>query len=173
MANQTDSSNGVPHPDSGRPTPDVERYQADGQSKARAKGASDMQGREGATTERADRPLQGALPTGEEKGAARTADPARQDYRGDGPGKVGLTSDEQPDLVAPSGVNERDHGAADDKPMGGGTVNLDDDDMVHPRGKVTGTGGTWDATGGDSAPLGRPGAGLSDRNGPSDPDGRK
>jgi len=27
--------------------------------------------------------------------------------------KDGLTSDRQPDLVAPSGVNERDHGAAD------------------------------------------------------------
>jgi hypothetical protein len=111
---------------------------------------------------------------GDDQSKARaTSDPARQDYRGDGPGKVGLTSDDQPDLVAPSGVNERDHGAADDKPMGGGSVNLDDDDMVHPRGKVTGTGGTWQAEGGDSAPLGRPGAGLSDRNGPSDPDSRK
>src|SRR5690349_8972241 len=79
----------------------------------------------------------------EEKGTARTDDPSRQDYRGDGPAKVGITSDEQPDLVAPSGVNERDHGAADDKPMGGGSVNLDDDDMVHPRGKVTSAGGTW------------------------------
>lgn len=96
------------------------------------------------------------------------SDPARQDERGDGPGKVGLTSDDQPDLVAPSGVNERDHGAADDKPMGGGSVNLDDDDMVHPRGKVTAKGGTAQAKGGDSAPLGPPGAGLSDRNGPSD-----
>jgi hypothetical protein len=95
------------------------------------------------------------------------------DYKGDGPGKVGLTSDQQPDLVAPSGVNERDHGAADDKPMGGGSINLDDDDMIHPRGKTTGTGGTWEARGGDSAPLGPPGAGLSDRNGPSDPDAKK
>lgn len=138
MANQTQSSDGVPQQDPNRPSPDARRDQADGQSKAKA-----------------------------------NSDPARQDYRGDGPGKVGLTSDDQPDLVAPSGVNERDHGAADDKPMGGGSVNLDDDDMVHPRGKVTGTGGTWDAKGGDSAPLGRPGAGLSDRNGPSDPDGRK
>ena len=58
------------------------------------------------------------------------------DYRGDGPAKVGITSDDQPDLVAPSGVNERDHGAADDKPMGGGSVNLDDDDMEHPRGNT-------------------------------------
>jgi hypothetical protein len=145
MANQTESSNGVPQPDSGRPSPDVERDQETPRSKPRA----------------------------EDQGAARTSDPARQDYRGDGPGKIGLTSDDQPDLVAPSGVNERDHGAADDKPMGGGTVNLDDDDMAHPRGKVTGTGGTWNAQGGDSAPLGRPDAGLSDRNGPSDPDSRK
>lgn len=105
---------------------------------------------------------------GEEKGAARTEDPSQQDYRGDGPAKVGLTSDEQPDLVSPSGVNERDHGAADDKRMAGGTVNLDDDDMVHPRGKVTAKGGTWEARGGDSAPLGPPGEELSDRNGPSD-----
>ena len=37
------------------------------------------------------------------------ADP---NYRGDGPGKVGLISDQQPGLVAPSGVNQRDHGAA-------------------------------------------------------------
>jgi len=82
--------------------------------------------------------------------------------------KVGITSDSQPDLVAPSGVNQRDHGAADDKPMAGGSVNLDDDDMVHPRGKVTSAGGTWNAEGGDSAPLGPPGEILSDRNGPSD-----
>jgi hypothetical protein len=105
---------------------------------------------------------------GSGKGAARTDDPSRQDYRGDGPAKVGITSDDQPDLVAPSGVNERDHGAADDKPMAGGSVNLDDDDMAHPRGKVTSAGGTWQAEGGDSAPLGPPGAGLSNKNGPSD-----
>jgi len=100
--------------------------------------------------------------------AAHAGDPAANDYGGDGPGKIGLTSDKQPDLVAPSGVNERDHGAADDKPMAGGSVNLDDDDMLHPRGKVTSRGGTSNAQGGDSAPLGPPDAGLSDRNGPSD-----
>jgi hypothetical protein len=99
-------------------------------------------------------------------------DPSKQDYRGDGPAKVGITSDKQPDLVAPSGVNERDHGAADDKPMGGGSVNLDDDDMVHPRGKVTEQGGTWQAQGGDSAPLGPPAEIQSDRNGPSDRSGK-
>jgi hypothetical protein len=106
------------------------------------------------------------------KDADRAA-PGAQGYEGDGPGKVGLTSDQQPDLVAPSGVNERDHGAADDKPMGGGAVNLGDDDIARPRGKTTGQGGTWDAQGGDSGKLGPPAEILSDRNGPSDPDTRK
>ena len=53
-------------------------------------------------------------------------DASGQDYRGDGPAKIGINSDDQPDLVSPSGVNERDHGAADDKPMGGGALNFDD-----------------------------------------------
>jgi len=106
------------------------------------------------------------------KDSKRPSPDVDRNYQGDGPGKVGITSDRQPDLVAPGGVNERDHGAADDKPMGGGAVNLDDDDMVRPRGKTTPAGGTWKAEGGDSAPLGPPGAGLSDRNGPSDPDSR-
>jgi hypothetical protein len=88
--------------------------------------------------------------------------------------KVGLNSDRQPDLVAPSGINERDHGAADDKPMGGGPVNLDDDDELHPRGNTARSGGTWDAQGGDEGELGKaPGPGLSDRNGPSDPDAKR
>ncbi|MBA3772186.1 MAG: hypothetical protein H0X13_06820 [Ramlibacter sp.] len=100
------------------------------------------------------------------------ADNNNNSYKGGGPGKIGLLSDNQPDLVSPSGVNERDHGAADDKPMGGGSVNLDDDDMAHPRGKTTPAGGTRDAKGGDGAPLGPPGAGLSNRNGPSDPDSK-
>lgn len=120
------------------------------------------QSKDGIPRKDADRPSPDTgRDTGSDAGQA-------QDYRGDGPAKVGITSDQQPDLVAPSGVNERDHGAADDKPMAGGSVNLDDDDMVHPRGKVTSAGGTWDAKGGDSAPLGPPGAGLSNRNGPSD-----
>jgi len=97
----------------------------------------------------------------------------KQDDRIDGPGKIGITSDDQPDLVAPSGVNERDHGAADDKPQGGGAVNLDDDDMVHPRGNTAREGGTWQAEGGDSAPLGPPAEIQSDRNGPSDRSSRK
>jgi hypothetical protein len=146
MANQEQSKDGAPRKDAERPSPDVERNASDGQSNTRGKGASDEQGQR---------------PAGDRA------------YASDGPGKIGLTSGRQPDLVAPSGVNERDHGAADDKPMAGGAVNFDDDDMVHPRGKVTGTGGTWQAQGGDSAPLGKPGPGLSDRNGPSDPDNKK
>ena len=146
MPNQEQSKDGVPRKDADRPSPDVERYETDGQSAARGKGASDEQGQ---------RPKSG------------------DGYAGDGPGNVGLTSDRQPDLVSPSGVNERDHGAADDKPMGGGAVNLDDYDMAHPRGKTTGQGGTWDAQGGDSGKLGPPTEILSDRNGPSDPDTRK
>ncbi len=89
-------------------------------------------------------------------------------------GKVGLNSDRQENLVAPSGVNEGDHGAADDKPMGGGTLNFDDDDQEHPRGNTSRTGGTWQAQGGDSGRLDKsPGAGLSNRNGPSDPDAKR
>jgi hypothetical protein len=114
-------------------------------------------------------------PTGKPtKDGNRPSPDVNQDYRGDGPGKVGLTSDDQPDLVSPSGVNERDHGSADDKPMGGGSINFDDDDMVHPRGKVTGAGRTWDEkTPSDAGDLGAPNVGMSDRNGPSDPDAKR
>jgi hypothetical protein len=144
MPDQNRSPDGVPRKDVNRPSPDVERYSTDGQSDARGKGASDEQGGRG------------------------------QAYQGDGPGKVGLTSDKQPDLVAPSGVNERDHGSAGDKPMGGGSVNLDDFDENRPRGNTARTGGTWDAQGGDAGEVGKaPGAGLSNRNGPSDPDAKK
>jgi hypothetical protein len=103
------------------------------------------------------------------------ATPDVEKYSTDGQsGARGNTGEQrEPDLVPPSGVNERDHGAAEDKPMGGGSVNLDDDDITHPRGKTTGTGGTWNSKGGDSAPLGPPREILSDRNGPSDPDNRK
>ncbi|MES3003005.1 MAG: serine/threonine protein kinase [Pseudomonadota bacterium] len=93
-----------------------------------------------------------------------------QAARGDGPGKIGLISAEQPGLVSPSGVNERDHGSADDKPMGGGSLNFDDDDMTHPRGNVSRQGGTWEAKGGDSGKLGQPAEIQSDRIGTSDPD---
>lgn len=132
--------------------------------------ANQEQSRDGIPRKDSDRPSPDV-----DKGSARSGDPAAQDYRGDGPAKIGITSDEQPDLVAPSGVNERDHGAADDKPMGGGALNFDDGtDMVHPRGKVTGQGRTWDEKNpSDAGDLGAPGAGLSDRNGPSDPDAKR
>lgn len=150
MTHQTRSRDGVPRRDADRPSPDVERDDPDGQAGARGKAAGSGQGR-----------------------APRSGQPGKA-YEGDGPGKVGLTSDDQPDLVAPSGVNEGDHGAADDKPVGGGTVDLDDDGELHPRGNTARTGGTWDAPGSDSGELGKaPGPGLSGTNGPSDPDAKK
>jgi hypothetical protein len=155
MPNQEQSNDGKPHKDGDRPTPDVERYATDGQSDARGKGASDEQGEVPPRT------------------AERSLERHAEAYEGEGPGKVGLTSDRQPDLVAPSGVNERDHGSAGDKPMGGGSVNFDDFDEEAPRGNTTRTGGTWQAQGGDRGEVGKaPGAGLSDRNGPSDPDAK-
>ena len=104
-----------------------------------------------------------------------TRSPSSQDYRGDGPAKVGLTSDDQPDLVEPSGVNSRNPQESGDAPVAGETLNFDDGtDMVHPRGKVTGAGRTWDEKNpSDAGDLGAPGAGLSDRNGPSDPDAKR
>ena len=48
-----------------------------------------------------------------------------------------------------------------------------DDPEERPRGNTARTGGTWDASGGDSGDVGKaPGAGLSDHNGPSDPDAK-
>ena len=101
--------------------------------------------------------------------------PSRPEERGAERGRIGIHSEQQPDLVAPSGVNERDHGAAEDKPMGGGALDFDDGtDMVHPRGKVTSAGRTWNEKNpSDAGELGAPGAGLSDRNGPSDPDAKR
>ena len=47
-------------------------------------------------------------------------------------------------------------------------------DAIHPRGKVTGAGRTWDeARPSDAGELGAPSAGISDRNGPSDPDAKR
>ena len=164
MPNQEQSRDGIPRKDQDRPSPDVERLATDGQASARGTGDNPDTGG------KVDRPV-----AGEEKGTARSDTPGSQDYRGDGPAKIGVTSDDQPDLVSPSGVNERDHGAAEDKPMGGGALNFDDGtDMVHPRGKVTGQGRTWDEKNpSDAGDLGAPGAGLSDRNGPSDPDAKR
>lgn len=105
----------------------------------------------------------------------KTDAPSSQDYRGDGPAKVGLTSDKQPDLVAPSGVNQRDPNSDGEDAVGGGAIDFDDGtDMVHPRGKVTGAGRTRDEKNpSDAGDLGAPSAGLSDRNGPSDPDAKR
>jgi hypothetical protein len=164
MANQEQSRDGMPRKDKDRPSPDVGQA-ADGQASVRGSGDNpDASGRMPA------RPM-----AGEEKGTASTSDPARQDYRGDGPGKIGITSDDQPDLVSPSGVNERDHGSAEDAPSAGGSLNFDDGtDMVHPRGKVTGAGRTWNEKNpSDAGDLGAPNAGMSDRNGPSDPDAKR
>jgi hypothetical protein len=144
MSNQEQSPDGKPRKSTDRPSPDVDRHAADGQSDARGKGASDEQG-------------------GCASGPAQAG--------GDGPGKIGLTSDKQPDLVSPSGINQRGKGAAAEKPTQGGIVNLDDDDELRPRGNTTRTGGTWTAEGADSGRLDKaPGAGLSGSNGPSDPE---
>jgi len=99
----------------------------------------------------------------------------RESRDGD-PRKMGVNSDDQPDLVAPSGVNERDHGAADaTSPAAGGSLDFDDGtDEAHPRGKVTEAGRTWDEKPpSDAGALGTPNPGLSDRNGPSDPDAKR
>lgn len=166
MPNQEQSRDGIPRKDPDRPSPDVGRKMTDGQASVRGTGdAPDASGRMD------DRPH-----AGDEKGMPLTSEsPSAQDYRGDGPGKVGVTSDRQPDLVSPSGVNERDTGAADERASAGGTLDFDDGtDMVHPRGKVTGAGRTWNEKNpSDAGDLGSPNAGMSDRNGPSDPDAKR
>jgi hypothetical protein len=166
MPNQEQSRNGMPRKDKDRPSPDTGRIGKDGQASARGTGDSpDPADRSN------DRPM-----AGDEKGMPLgSTSPSSQDYRGDGPAKIGVTSDNQPDLVSPSGVNERDHGAAEDRPSAGGSLNFDDGtDMVHPRGKVTGAGRTWNEKNpSDAGELGAPGAGMSDRNGPSDPDAKR
>lgn len=96
--------------------------------------------------------------------------PSDRDYRGDGPGKIGITSDRQPDLVAPSGVNEGDHGSAGEAPMAGEMLNFDDDELMSGRGNNERTGGTWEAQGADSGKLAPPREIMSNRNGPSDPE---
>jgi hypothetical protein len=163
MSRQEPSRTGTPQQED-RPAPDVR--QADGQASSRGSGDSYDVGK------RIDRPM-----AGDEKGMPLTTEsPSAQDYRGDGPAKPGLTSDNQPDLVAPSGVNERDRGAADDTaPAAGGELDFDDGtDEIHPRGKVTGAGRTWDEKNpSDAGRLGSPGPGMSDRNGPSDPDAKR
>lgn len=163
MPNQEQSRDGIPRKDSDRPSPDVGRKATDGQASASGTGASNEQHRP------VERPMaaagQGPAPGAE---SSSGQDAAREER----PAKHGITSDEQPDLVAPSGVNDRDAG---DRPVGGGALDFDDGtDMVHPRGKVTGAGRTWDEKHpSDAGDLGAPNAGMSDRNGPSDPDAKR
>ena len=152
MPNQEESRDGTPRVNPDSPSPDVERYDTDGQTNARGKGPSDQQGQ-----------------------PPRSANTA-QATAGDGPARMGLTGDPDANLVAPSGVNERDRGAADVPPTTSEQLNFDDATEDHPRGDNRRTGGTWSTpphNTGDQGALGRaPGAGLSDRNGPSDPDAR-
>lgn len=75
--------------------------------------------------------------------------------------------DDVPGLVPPSGLNQGDTGVASDKPEAGGELDFDDGDMWH-RGNTARTGGTWDAQGADSAPLGAPAEVFSESNQPSD-----
>jgi hypothetical protein len=167
MPNQEQSRDGIPRQDKDRPSPDVERLATDGQASARGSG---LNTREEEEDDQKDFPR-----AGEEKGVALSTEPSGQDYRGDGPAKVGLTSDRQPDLVANSGVNDRNHQESGDAPVAGETLNFDDGtDMIHPRGKVTGADRTWNEKNpSDAGKLGPPNAGLSDRNGPSDPDAKR
>ena len=88
-------------------------------------------------------------------------------------GKLGVTSDRQPDLVPPGPANEGDHGAADEAPMAGDMLNFDDDEVMSGRGNNERTGGTWAAEGADSGELAPPREIMSDRNGPSDARGDK
>jgi hypothetical protein len=165
MPNQEQSRTGIPQKDKDRPSPDVERFATDGQASARGTGDNPDAGGKAL-----DRPR-----AGDEKGMPLSGQPASQDYRGDGPARHGLTSSEQPDLVEPSGVNARNHQERGDVPVAGDTLDFDDGtDMVHPRGKVTGAGRTWNEKNpSDAGDLGAPGAGMSDRNGPSDPDAKR
>jgi hypothetical protein len=168
MANQEQSRNGIPQKDADRPSPDLQKapgHVAGGEASARGTGDSLDVGQ-----------VQQPGQAGEERGMPLTDEsPSAQDYRGDGPGKLGVTSDNQPDLVEPSGVNARNHQERGDAPVAGDTLNFDDGtDEIHPRGKVTGAGRTWDEKNpSDAGRLGAPNAGMSDHNGPSDPDAKR
>lgn len=78
--------------------------------------------------------------------------------------------------VPPSTLNQGDRGIADSPPTTSEQLNFDDGSENHPRGNTDRTGGTWNTpehNTGDHGEVGRaPGAGLSNRNGPSDPDAR-
>lgn len=85
--------------------------------------------------------------------------------------RKGLASDDPPGQVPPSSANRGDRGAAGDAPT---PLDFDDGDMTRPRGNTAGQGRTWDEEKpSDAGALDAPGAGLSDRNGPSDPDAKR
>jgi hypothetical protein len=171
MSNQQQSRDRTQRKDKDRPaSPDTGRTGGGGQASVRGEGNGDAPDPADRSN---DRPMAGEA-KGKSQGSA-SASPSSQQYRGDGPARVGLISDSQPDLVAPSGVNERDHGAADDAPSAGGSLDFDDGtDMVHPRGKVTSADRSWNEKNpSDAGDLGAPGPGMSDRNGPSDPDAKR
>ena len=154
MPNQEESRDGKPHVDKDRPSPDVEQYATDGQSNARGKGPSDEQGQKLAP----------------DTDPAQTAKAGTQDVAADTGGR------RQGGEVAPSALNEGDRGAADTPPTTSEQLNFDDASEDHPRGDNRRTGGTWDTpphNTGDQGEVGKaPGAGLSNRNGPSDPDAK-
>jgi hypothetical protein len=127
MPNQEQSPNGIPSTEADRPSPDTGRAVgrvAGGQASGRGTGDAEP------GSKPMDRPM-----AGDEKGMPLAgADAGSQDYRGDGPGKIGITSDNQPDLVEGGGVNARNHQERGDAPVAGDTLNFDDGtDMVHPR----------------------------------------
>lgn len=148
MPNQEESRDGKPRVDNDRPSPDVERYATDGQSITRGKGPSDEQGQR----------------------------PAPDTARGAAPSQAGGSPARQGGEVAPSALNEGDRGAADMPPTTSEQLDFNDASEDHPRGDNRRTGGTWDTpphNTGDQGEVGRaPGAGLSNRNGPSDPDAK-
>lgn len=152
MPNQEESRTGKPHVDNGRPSPDVEGYGTDGQSSARGKGPSDEQGQ--------------AVAPGSD--AAQSTGPR--------PGGSTAAAGGPAGEVAPSALNRGDRGAADTPPTTSEQLNFDDASEDHPRGDNRRTGGTWDTpphNTGDQGEVGKaPGAGLSNRNGPSDPDAK-
>lgn len=83
---------------------------------------------------------------------------------------------QQAGAVAPSNLNQGDRGVADTPPTTSEQLDFDDASEERPRGDNRRTGGTWDTpphNTGDQGEVGRaPGAGLSNRNGPSDPDAK-
>jgi hypothetical protein len=86
-----------------------------------------------------------------------------------------MPSQDESNTGKPTRDNERP--SAEDRMDAGGQGALDFDDggdMVHPRGKVTGAGRTWEEKNpSDAGDLGAPNVGMSDRNGPSDPDAKR